>query len=122
MIMLHSPPRQSTPLPPLNKAGAAGQVLLLTLALAGCSKPAAPETVWVGHLTALSGPRQAEGEQARKAIELALQPIHEKGELFEGRRVGVIYVDAARPEQARAEAARLLAVNGVIALLVGPGA
>lgn len=87
---------------------------MLLLALAGCGAPRPPETAWVGHLAPRDG-------QAERAIDLGLRPLAEGGELFDGKRLGVRHVEAATAEQARAEAARLLAVNRVAALLVGPG-
>src|SRR5262245_7513283 len=107
--------------PPLSIVRAAVQGVLVTLALSGCTRSGAPETVWVGHLVPRSGPRQAEGEQARMAFEMALTTLRTNQELFDGRALGVRHVDASRPGQARAETARLLAVNRAVALLVGPG-
>src|SRR5689334_6421116 len=86
------------------------------LLLAGCSRKAEPEVLWVGHLAPLSGPHRERGEEAARAIELLLDQIK-----ADGKKVAVRHVDAESKATARAEAVRLLAVNRVLALLVGPG-
>src|SRR5262249_35115051 len=95
-------------------------LLLLAALLAGCSGRSPEETVWVGHLAPLSGSPRDRGEQAVQAIELALEQAKEDGVTAGGRPLGVRHVDAAGGE-ARAEAVRLLTVNRVAALIVGPG-
>src|SRR5438045_2221500 len=95
-------------------------LLLLAALLAGCSGRSPEETVWVGHVAPLSGPARDRGEQAVQAIELALEQAEADGFTAGGRPVGVRHVDAAGGK-ARAEAVRLLTVNRVAALIVGPG-
>jgi ABC-type branched-subunit amino acid transport system substrate-binding protein len=98
---------------------------LLCLALvglaAGCSPAAKPEPIWVGHLGPLSGPDRDVGEESVRAIGAVLEQAQQDDfKVTGGRPVGVRHVDGASGK-ARAEAVRLLAVNGVSALIVGPG-
>ena len=53
-------------------------------------------------------------------MQSVLAKAHEEDFTVTGRHVGVRHVDAAKGD-ARAEAIRLLAVNRVAALIVGPG-
>lgn len=91
---------------------------LLTL-LAGCSSRTKPEPLWIGHLAPLSGQQRDSGEEAIRAINSVLETAGEDDFKVAGRPVGVRHVDSVK--DARAEATRLLAVNRVSALLVGPG-
>lgn len=94
-------------------------ILALLALLAGCTTRAKPEPIWIGHITPLSGPRRESGEEAVRAIESVLTSAHEENLGVGGRPVGVRHVDSVK--DGRAEATRLLAVNRVAALLVGPG-
>lgn len=98
---------------------------LLCLALvglvAGCTPPPRPEPVWVGHLAPQTGPSREAGEESIRAMQFALEQARADNFLVNGRFVGVRHVDSAPDKgRARAEAIRLLAVNGVSALIVGP--
>jgi len=96
-------------------------LLALVLALAaGCSPPPKPEPIWVGHLAPLSGPDREVGEESIRAMQTVLEQAQADDFKVSGRHVGVRHVDA-RHDRARAEAIRLLAVNNVSALIVGPG-
>src|SRR5262245_18612517 len=95
-------------------------LFLHALLLAGCAR-ATPEPVWIGHLAPLSGPDRRRAEVAVGAMQLMLEEAVEKEQTFAGRRVGVRHVDASDAVKARAEAVRLLTVNRVAALVVGPG-
>jgi ABC-type branched-subunit amino acid transport system substrate-binding protein len=95
--------------------------LALTCLAAGCSPSAKPEPAWIGHLAPLSGPTREGGETSVRAMEIALEQAVADDFEVKGRRVGVRHVDSATGK-ARAEAVRLLALNGVCALIVGPGA
>src|SRR5262245_30954192 len=96
----------------------------LTLALlclaAGCASKARPEPIWVGHLAPLSGADREQGEASIRAIQTVLEQAREDDFTVAGRSVGVRHVNSATGT-ARAEATRLLAVNRVAALIVGPG-
>lgn len=94
-----------------------GLVGLCLLLVSSCARDATPPTVWVGHLAPLGDPR---GEQGVRAMQLALERWKEEGFSAGGKSVGVRHADSANG-QARAEATRLLAVNRVAALIVGPG-
>ncbi len=95
-------------------------LLALSLFLAGCTASSRPEPALVGHLAPLSGQRGVQGEQTLAGIALAVQQAREANVTVEGRHIGVLHVDSARGT-ARAEAVRLLSVNGVSALILGPG-
>src|SRR4051794_143494 len=96
-------------------------VLSVMALAAGClPSPSKTETVWVGHLAPLSGPDRETGEEAVRAMKLAVEQAREDRVSVRGRPVGVRHVDSASAA-ARAEATRLLAINGVSALIVGPG-
>jgi ABC-type branched-subunit amino acid transport system substrate-binding protein len=94
--------------------------VLVALAV-GCSSPAKPDPVWIGHLAPQSGPNRDGGEESIRAMQLVLEQAQADGFKVAGREVGVRHVDSAS-ENARAEATRLLGVNRVVALIVGPGA
>jgi ABC-type branched-subunit amino acid transport system substrate-binding protein len=93
--------------------------LLVALAV-GCSSSTKPEPIWVGHLAPLSGPERERGEEAVAAMQRALQDSGDDATV-QRRPVGIRHVDSVS-DNARAEATRLLAVNGACALIVGPGA
>ncbi len=90
---------------------------LAALLACGCARDTAGQTIWVGHLAPLG---EVGGEQAVQAMQLALERWKEDGYSAGGKPVGVRHADAAKG-QARAEATRLLTVNRVAALIVGPG-
>src|SRR4051794_13928169 len=91
-------------------------LLLVAVLLAGCTSSSQPEPIWVGHLTPLSGSGRNQGEQAVAAMNLTLEQSREEA----GRPLGVRHADSAK-DTARAEAVRLLSVNRVCALVIGPG-
>jgi ABC-type branched-subunit amino acid transport system substrate-binding protein len=93
---------------------------LLLLLAAGCSNSGAVEPIWLGHLAPLHGPGQARGEAEITAMQVTLEEAREEGWSIGGRPVAVRHVDAANGA-ARAEAVRLLAVNRVAGLILGPG-
>jgi branched-chain amino acid transport system substrate-binding protein len=93
-------------------------VALAALA-AGCGGKA-PEPIRIGHLAPLSGPERAAGEHARQGIQLAVEEWNADAANGPGRKVAVLHVDVHDDEAAQAEAVRLLSVNRVAALIVGP--
>jgi branched-chain amino acid transport system substrate-binding protein len=95
-------------------------LLLLSLVLAGCTSAGKPPPIWVGHLAPLSGPDRDQGDQAVAAINQALAQANEDDFLILNRPLGVRHADSAKGT-ARAEAVRLLSVNRVLSLVVGPG-
>src|SRR4051812_6658857 len=62
---------------------------VVALLLAGCSPSKPADTIWIGHVAPLSGPRQAEGEQAVRAIRMEMDRLREKEETIDGRQIGV---------------------------------
>jgi hypothetical protein len=96
-------------------------LLLFAVLLPGCASGGRPESFWVGHLAPLSGPGRDEGDQAVAAMNQALEQAREDEFAIDSRPLGVRHVDTGRGT-GRAEAVRLLAVNRVCALVVGPGA
>jgi len=86
------------------------------LALAGCAGPSAEEPIWVGHI----GPVGPRGESAIDGMQQTLADLLADEVTIGGRTVGVRHVEAKDKTRARAEASRLLAVNRVVALIVGP--
>src|SRR5262249_46941019 len=90
------------------------------LLLAGCLQKSPPEPIGVGHVAPLSGPARAGGEHARQAILLAVEEANRDEQHVHGRRVVVVHADDRdAPEEAQAEAVRLITVNKVAALLGG---
>jgi hypothetical protein len=87
------------------------------LAIAGCAGQSAEEPIWVGHI----GPVGARGESAIDGMQQMLADLREDEITVAGRSVGVRHVEAKDKGRARAEASRLLAVNRVVCLIVGPG-
>jgi ABC-type branched-subunit amino acid transport system substrate-binding protein len=95
-------------------------ICLVVLLAAGCRPKKPPEPVWLGHLAPLGGTNRAQGEDAVQSMQLVLEMAREKDWQVGGRGVGVRHVDASGGK-ARAEAVRLLAVNQVAGLILGPG-
>ena len=85
------------------------------LAVAGCAGQSR-EPIWVGHI----GPVGSRGESAIDGIWQKLADLRADEFTVDGRTVGVRHVEAKEKTRARAEASRLLAVNRVVALIVGP--
>lgn len=94
---------------------------LLLLLFLGCASEKEAERVWIGHLTALSGPEQLRGEEAVEAMQLLLEQERELQQGSPALELGIRHVDVVEAEQGRREAIRLLAVNRVTGLLIGPG-
>ncbi len=93
--------------------------LAITLGLvAGCSSRGTPEPFWIGHLAPFTGPGRASGEQARQGIQLFIDQAVARNLKVEGRSVAVLHVNGdSSAETVRAQTARLLAVNKVLALI-----
>jgi branched-chain amino acid transport system substrate-binding protein len=89
------------------------------VALGGCSSRDKGEPIWLGHLAPLRGSARLEGEEAIQAIQLTMDKARDDGWAVGGRSLGVLHADSSA--DARAEAVRLLAVNGVVGLILGPG-
>ena len=95
-----------------------GSVLLVVLSVAGCSSTA-PEPIWIGHLATLERPRSTGGGGRHPVDATDAGGGAAKDRTVAGRYVGVRHADSAH--LARAEAVRLLAVNQVVGLILGPG-
>jgi branched-chain amino acid transport system substrate-binding protein len=93
--------------------------LALVALAAGCGGKA-PEPIRIGHLAPLSGPGRDAGEHARQGIQLAVEEWNADAANGPGRKVAALHVDIHDDEAAQAEAVRLLSVNRVAALIVGP--
>jgi ABC-type branched-subunit amino acid transport system substrate-binding protein len=91
----------------------------LFLLTAGCSSRAAPAPIWIGHLVPLDGANRQQGESALASMQAVLEKARADDWSIAGRTVSVRHVNASRT--AKAEAVRLLAVNRVAGLIVGPG-
>jgi ABC-type branched-subunit amino acid transport system substrate-binding protein len=94
--------------------------LLLVLLGAGCGPGKPPEPIWMGHLAPFTGTNREQGEEAAQSMQQVLEIAREKDWQVAGRSLGVRHVDASGG-RARAEAVRLLAVNRVAGLILGPG-
>ncbi len=95
-------------------------ICLVVLLAAGCGPKKPAEPIWLGHLAPLGGTNRAQGEDTVQSMQLVLEMAREKDWQVGGRSVGVRHVDASGGK-ARAEAVRLLAVNQVAGLILGPG-
>jgi branched-chain amino acid transport system substrate-binding protein len=68
----------------------------------------------------LSGPEKRTGEHARQAIELAVAKTNKEENGIGGRHLAVLHVDTrGELDTLQPEAVRLIAINGVVALLGG---
>jgi branched-chain amino acid transport system substrate-binding protein len=98
-------------------------VLSLALLVAGCSGSSAPPSIYVGHVATLSGPDKAAGDQAARAIRLAVKEQNNLAADNKTRPIVVRHTDTKGNLDAfEAEAVRLISVNRVVALLGGDGA
>src|SRR4051794_36107413 len=86
------------------------------LTVAGCAGQAKDEPIWVGHI----GPVGKRIESSINGIQQTLADLRQREVTVGGRVIGVRHVEAKDKARARAEASRLLAVNRVAALIVGP--
>ena len=87
------------------------------LTLAGCAGQTKEEPIWVGHI----GPAGKRDESAINGMQQTLADLREREVTIAGRTIGVRHVEANDKSRARAEASRLLSVNRVACLIVGPG-
>ena len=86
------------------------------IALSGCVARSRDEPIWVGHIAG-AGTRAG---SAIDGMQQTLADLREKSFAVAGRSLGVRHVEAKDKTRARAEASRLLAVNRVACLIVGP--
>jgi branched-chain amino acid transport system substrate-binding protein len=94
-------------------------ILLAALALAGCSGPATPPPVLVGHV-ADQGRPDSPGASAARGIRLAVMEANKDPDKGVGRQVKVLHTDTlGKLEAFEAEGVRLASVNRVAALLGG---
>jgi branched-chain amino acid transport system substrate-binding protein len=92
--------------------------LLMALVLAGCAQRSAPEPIWIGHLAPLTGPDQAQGEEARLGIQLAVDEIVKDDKKIAGRSLAVVHVDSRNDDESvRAGVTRLVTINKVTAII-----
>jgi branched-chain amino acid transport system substrate-binding protein len=90
------------------------------LSLAGCSGKTVQTPVVIGHVATKSGPDKDRGEQAVRAIRLAVDEANKDPDKGAGRPVEVLHADArGNPESFESAAVRLVTVNKVAALLGG---
>lgn len=87
------------------------------LTLVGCAGQTKEDPIWVGQI----GPVGKRNESAINGIQQTLADLIEDETTVAGRRIGVRHVECKDKTRARAEASRLLAVNRVACLIVGPG-
>jgi branched-chain amino acid transport system substrate-binding protein len=95
----------------------------VALVLAGCGGRPAPQTVWIGHLAALTGPGREAGQHARQGVQVAVGLARADGARLGNRPIAVVHADTrGEADLVQPEAVRLLTVNKVAALLAGPSA
>lgn len=90
-------------------------VLILTLVIAACAKPApeGEEVIKVGHITLMTGAVAMVGETTSKGVDLAVEQINERGGIL-GRKVVVIRRDTGgKPEKGVQWAKDLITVDKV---------
>jgi len=105
--------------------GLGGVVVLLALAVSGCSRPQAGDnTVRIGLIVELTGEMPAVGASSRNAAELAVSEINKTGIKIGGTDYKlelVIGDNAAKGDQSAALAHKLITQDQVLAI-VGPNA
>ena len=98
-------------------------LILNALVLAGCSGQSTPPPIHVGHVATLSGPGKEAGEQAARAIRLAVQEQTREAKKNGEPAMVVRHVDTrGNLEAFEAEAVRLVSVSRAVALLGGTSA
>jgi branched-chain amino acid transport system substrate-binding protein len=86
----------------------------------GCTPRPSTDPILIGHVASFAGPDQALGEQAKQALELAVEEVNNDPGLLLNRRVEVLHVNSAGDDNTIADAAvRLITVNRVVAILGG---
>src|SRR5262245_54561178 len=95
-------------------------LLPLVLLSSACTSSSLPQPIWIGQVTALTGKQRERGQEAIRGIELVLGKAEADEMRIDGRAVGVRHADSAGPSGS-GEVVRLLTVNHVAALLLGPG-
>ncbi|HMF12775.1 MAG TPA: ABC transporter substrate-binding protein, partial [Gemmataceae bacterium] len=101
---------------PLN-----GLFFLLLVSCVGCSRSSQPDTLWLGHVAAMTGSDKAAGEHARQGIQVAVEKENaDPKDLVFGRKIAFRHANAkSDARDAEAEAVRLVSVNRVVALVGG---
>jgi branched-chain amino acid transport system substrate-binding protein len=95
----------------------------LMLWTAGCGGSSTPAPIDVGHVATLSGPNKEAGQQAQRAINLAVQEQQKAAKENNKRPIRVRHANTKGNLDAfEAEAVRLVTVNHVKALLGGQSA
>ncbi len=93
-------------------------IALMFLPAIGCTGATPPEPLFIAQLLPLTGPDQLRGAEARLGARLAVEEALTENVRYQGRPFQIRHVDDRHDrEVARAETARLLAVNRVPALL-----
>jgi branched-chain amino acid transport system substrate-binding protein len=95
----------------------------LALLASGCGGGSIPQPIYVGHVATLSGPDKPAGEQAARAIRLAVQEQTRSATENKTRPIVVRHTDTkGKLDGFEAEAVRLVTINRVVALLGGSSA
>jgi branched-chain amino acid transport system substrate-binding protein len=90
--------------------------------LSGCGHKGPPDPIVVGQVVPLTGEAGAEGQRARNGVLLAVEEANASESKVRGRPVHVLHADSASGTDNGPQAARLVAINKVSALLGGTGA
>jgi branched-chain amino acid transport system substrate-binding protein len=95
-----------------------GTMWLATLFLAGCANRPAIETMLIGHIAPLSGPRAVVGKHGQQGLQLAVEDTNQDDKQGTVSRVAVAHVDSQDESTTLvAQATRLVTINKVAGLI-----
>lgn len=94
-------------------------VLIMSSALAACG-PAAPKTIKIGHLVALTGPNATWGQSEANAVNMAVAKINEAGGV-NGMQIEIIAYDSRADRLEAVNVVKRMVEQDKVVAIIGPG-
>jgi branched-chain amino acid transport system substrate-binding protein len=94
-------------------------VFLLSSVLVACT-PAAPQTIKIGHLVALTGPNATWGQSEANAVAMAVDKVNAAGGV-NGKKIEIISYDSRADKLEAVNAAKRMIEQDKVVAIIGPG-
>jgi branched-chain amino acid transport system substrate-binding protein len=94
-------------------------VLVLSSSLTACA-PAAPETIKIGHLVALTGPNATWGQSEANAVTMAVEVVNKAGGV-NGKMIEIIAYDSRADKLEAVNVVKRMVEQDKVVAIIGPG-